>query len=139
MLVITRNIIIPEKELQFSAMRAQGAGGQNVNKVSTAILLRFDISSSTLPPYLKQRLLNSNDHRINQEGIVLIKAQEHRSQQRNREAAMMRLQEFIRRAAETRKKRIATRPTRSSMMKRIAAKTRRGRIKSLRSKAFAHE
>ena len=139
MLVITRNIIIPEKELQFSAMRAQGAGGQNVNKVSSAILLRFDISSSTLPPYLKQRLLNSNDHRINQEGIVLIKAQEHRSQQRNREAAMMRLQEFIRRAAETRKKRIATRPTRSSMMKRIAAKTRRGRIKSLRSKAFAHE
>ena len=139
MLVITRNIIIPEKELQFSAMRAQGAGGQNVNKVSTAILLRFDISSSTLPPYLKQRLLNSNDHRINQQGIVLIKAQEHRSQQRNREAAMMRLQEFIRRAAETRKKRIATRPTRSSMMKRIAAKTRRGRIKSLRSKAFAHE
>ena len=139
MLVITRNIIIPEKELQFSAMRAQGAGGQNVNKVSTAILLRFDISSSTLPPYLKQRLLNSNDHRINQQGIVLIKAQEHRSQQRNREAAMMRLQEFIRRAAETRKKRITTRPTRSSMMKRIAAKTRRGRIKSLRSKAFAHE
>jgi ribosome-associated protein len=139
MLVITRNIIIPEKELQFSAMRAQGAGGQNVNKVSTAILLRFDISGSTLPPYLKQRLLNSNDHRINQEGIVLIKAQEHRSQQRNREAAMMRLQEIIRRAAETGKKRIATRPTRSSMMKRIAAKTRRGRIKSLRSKAFAHE
>jgi len=139
MLVITRNIIIPEKELQFSAMRAQGAGGQNVNKVSSAILLRFDISSSTLPPYLKQRLLNSNDHRINQEGIVLIKAQEHRSQQRNREAAMMRLQEIIRRAAETGKKRIATRPTRSSMMKRIAAKTRRGRIKSLRSKAFAHE
>lgn len=139
MLVITRNIVIPVKELQFSALRAQGAGGQNVNKVSTAILLRFDIHNSTLPPYLKQRLLHSNDQRINQEGVILIKAQEYRSQQRNREAAMMRLREIIRRASESRRRRIATRPTRGSVTKRLDTKTMRGRIKSLRSKISAHE
>jgi len=139
MLVVTRNIVISGKELHFSAMRAQGAGGQNVNKVSTAVCLRFDIRNSTLPSRLKQRLLSSNDHRINQDGVILIKAQEHRSQLRNREAAMMRLRDIIRGAAESRKKRIATHPSRSSKMKRLESKTRHGRIKSLRSKSIDYE
>ena len=139
MLVITRNIVIPEKELQFSSMRAQGAGGQNVNKVSSAILLRFNIGNSTLPSCLKQRLLNSKDQRINQDGVILIKAQEYRSQQRNREAAMERLKEIIRKVAEHRKKRIATRPHRGSVTRRLESKTRHGRLKALRSKTSNYE
>ena len=139
MLVVTRNIVIPEKELQFSSMRAQGSGGQNVNKVSTAILLRFDISNSTLPSCLKQRLLNSKDQRINQDGIILIKAQEYRSQQRNREAAIKRLKEIIRKVAERRKKRIATRPDQGSVRRRLDSKARHGRLKALRSKTGDYE
>lgn len=139
MLVVNRNIVIPGKELQFSAIRSQGAGGQNVNKVSTAVQLRFDIINSTLPPYIKQRLLDSKDRRISREGVILIKSQEHRSQKKNREAALVRLQDIIRGASRSRKRRIATRPTRESVRKRLEGKTRHGRIKSLRSKTIEHE
>lgn len=137
--MLGRNITIPEKELQFSAMRSQGAGGQHVNKVSTAVHLRFDIGNSSLPPYLKHRLLNSHDQRITRDGVVHIRAQEYRSQQRNREAALRRLGEIIREAAELRKKRVATRPTRTAVVRRLEAKTRRGRLKNLRAKYIAEE
>lgn len=139
MLVINRKIVIPGKELQFSALRSQGAGGQNVNKVSTAVQLRFDILNSTLPPYIKRRLLDSKDRRISREGAILIKAQEHRSQKKNREAALMRLKGIIHEVSKSRKRRIATRPTRESIRQRLEGKTRRGRVKTLRSKSIEYE
>lgn len=139
MLVVNRNIVIPRKELQFSTLRSQGAGGQNVNKVSTAVQLRFDIINSTLPPYIKQRLLDSKDRRISREGVILIKAQEHRSQKKNKEAALARLQETICGASKSRKRRVATRPTQVSVRKRLEGKARRGRIKTLRSKTIEYE
>ena len=139
MLIVNRNIIIPGKELQFSAMRSQGAGGQNVNKVSTAVLLRFDIINSTLPPRIKQRLLDSKDRRISRDGVILIRAQEHRSQKKNKEAALMRLREIILGVTRSRKRRITTRPTQESVRKRLEVKARRSRIKTLRSKVSEHE
>ena len=139
MLVINKNIVIPGNELQFTALRSQGAGGQHVNKVATAVQLRFDIINSTLPPYVKQRLLDSKDRRISGEGVILIKAQEHRSQKKNREAALLRLQDIIRGVSKGRKRRIATRPTRESVRQRLAGKARRGKIKTLRSKRIEYE
>ena len=139
MLIVNRNIVIPGKELQFSAVRSQGAGGQNVNKVSTAVQLRFDIINSTLPPRIKQRLLESKDRRISRDGVILIKAQEYRSQKKNREAALMRLQDVIQEVTRSRKRRIATLPTQESVRKRLEGKARRGRIKILRSKTIEHE
>ena len=131
---INEKIDIPEHEIEFSAIRSQGAGGQNVNKLATAIHLRFDIRSSSLPEKVKQNLLQMRDHRISKSGIIHIKAQQFRSQEQNREDALARLRELISRAAKAPKNRIPTKPTRAAKKRRLDNKMRRGKIKSLRQK-----
>ena len=126
---------IPADEVELTAIRSQGPGGQNVNKVASAIQLRFDIQASSLPLDLKERLLNLRDHRITQSGVVVIKSQEHRSQDMNRMAALLRLHDLLEMAAVVPKKRKATRPTRSSQVKRVESKVKRGQTKALRGKA----
>ncbi len=132
MLQISKHVTIPFSEIEMNAIRSQGAGGQNVNKVATAIHLRFDIKASSLPDRYKEALLNLSDHRITQDGIVVIKAQEHRSQEQNREEALGRLQSLITRAVIVPRPRKLTKPTRSSQRKRLDHKTKRGQIKSMR-------
>ena len=126
--------VIAENEVDITAVRAQGAGGQNVNKVSSAIHLRFDIRASSLPDGIKERLLAQNDNRITRDGVVVIKAQAHRSQEQNREDAMRRLQEMVEAVATPQRVRRPTRPTRSSQRKRLEGKASRGQVKQLRGK-----
>ncbi|MGH8762638.1 MAG: alternative ribosome rescue aminoacyl-tRNA hydrolase ArfB [Nitrosospira sp.] len=125
---------IPDSEIEISAIRAQGSGGQNVNKVSSAIHLRFDIVASSLPDIYKERLLKLRDQRITREGVVVIKAQQYRSQEKNRAEALRRLYELVDSITELPRERKPTKPTRSSQKKRLQSKTQRGQLKIMRKK-----
>lgn len=134
MLVITPTLSLPDNEIQLEAIRAQGAGGQNVNKVASAVHLRFDILHSSLPPFYKERLMALSDQRISKEGIVVIKAQSFRTLELNKEDALNRLRELIQGAVKQQKARRPTRPTKGSQTRRVDKKTHKGKIKALRGK-----
>jgi ribosome-associated protein len=133
---ISAQLSIPDSEIVISAVRSQGAGGQNVNKVSSAIHLRFDVRASSLPESCKQSLLSLRDQRLSKDGVIVIKAQQYRTREKNLEAAISRLQEMVRQATARVKKRRATKPTRSSHQKRMDRKSQRGRTKALRGKVY---
>jgi ribosome-associated protein len=139
MVQISNKVTIADEEIEVKAIRSQGAGGQNVNKVSTAIHLRFDINASSLPEFYKERLLALSDHRITKDGIINIKSQESRSQEENREEAFSRLKALIQSAAVTEKTRRPTKPTKSARKKRMDSKTKRGKIKAMRGKVKGSE
>jgi ribosome-associated protein len=134
MLEITSQLSVPDEEIEMVAIRAQGSGGQNVNKVASAVHLRFDLRASSLPESVKERLMCTPDQRISKSGVIVIKAQEHRTFEKNREAARQRLVELIGKATVKLKKRRPTRPTRSAVRRRMDSKTHRGRLKALRRK-----
>lgn len=134
MIFISNNISLSESEVEISAIRAQGAGGQNVNKVSSAIHLRFDINASSLSDMQKQRLLDSKDSRITKDGIFVLKAQQYRTQERNKIDAFERLKAFILQSTQVAKARRPTKPSRNAMRKRVDQKTQRGKTKALRGK-----
>ncbi|EAZ9187631.1 alternative ribosome rescue aminoacyl-tRNA hydrolase ArfB [Salmonella enterica] len=134
MIAISRTVSIADNELEITAIRAQGTGGQHVNKTSSAIHLRFDIRASGLPEYYKQRLLTASHHLISHDGVIIIKAQEYRSQELNREAAIARLVAVIKELTAEQKSRRATRPTRASKERRLSSKAQKSSVKALRGK-----
>ncbi len=139
MLSINKRLSIPDSEIQISAIRAQGPGGQNVNKVSSAVHLRFDVHASSLPESVKLKLLDSNDYRINSKGVIIIKAQRYRSREQNLQDAMDRLRKLITASLTVRKPRKKTRPSSAVRQHRLQQKSRRGELKRLRAKVSAYD